>query len=65
MAGSVTVSDGRVSVRSPAVVADLHALTSWALERGLKLSELTVRRPTLEDVYLQLTATPTGEVEHG
>ena len=34
----------------------LHQLTGWALERGLELEGLTVDRPTLEDVYLQLTA---------
>jgi ABC-2 type transport system ATP-binding protein len=33
----------------------LHALTGWAVERGTLLHGLTVRRPSLEDVYLQLT----------
>ncbi|HEY4948148.1 MAG TPA: ABC transporter ATP-binding protein [Acidimicrobiales bacterium] len=33
----------------------LHALTSWAVERGEVLSGLTVSRPSLEDVYLALT----------
>ncbi|MFP3712611.1 ATP-binding cassette domain-containing protein [Puerhibacterium sp. TATVAM-FAB25] len=32
----------------------LHALTGWALARDLELPALTVRRPTLEDVYLAL-----------
>jgi ABC-2 type transport system ATP-binding protein len=34
---------------------DLNRLTAWALERGVELDGLEVRRPTLEDVYLQLT----------
>ncbi len=34
----------------------LHELTSEALARGQRLEELTVGRPTLEDVYLELTA---------
>jgi ABC-2 type transport system ATP-binding protein len=34
----------------------LHCLTSWALERGIELPGLTVSRPSLEDVYLELTA---------
>ena len=34
----------------------LHALTTEALERGEELEALEVRRPTLEDVYLGLTA---------
>ena len=34
----------------------LHALTEQALAEGWRLEELTVGRPTLEDVYLELTA---------
>ncbi len=34
----------------------LHRLTGWALRRGHTLPDLTVQRPSLEDVYLQLTA---------
>jgi ABC-2 type transport system ATP-binding protein len=34
----------------------LHELTAEALARGEELAELEVRRPTLEDVYLELTA---------
>jgi ABC-2 type transport system ATP-binding protein len=34
----------------------LHELTSEALARGERLDELTVSRPSLEDVYLELTA---------
>ena len=34
----------------------LHELTSAALARGERLEALTVTRPTLEDVYLELTA---------
>ncbi len=36
-------------------MAELHELTGWALARGLELTDLEVRRPTLEDVYLELT----------
>jgi ABC-2 type transport system ATP-binding protein len=34
----------------------LHQLTAEALERGEELEALEVRRPTLEEVYLELTA---------
>jgi ABC-2 type transport system ATP-binding protein len=34
----------------------LHELTAAALARGERLEGLTVTRPTLEDVYLELTA---------
>jgi ABC-2 type transport system ATP-binding protein len=33
----------------------LHQLTGWALDRATPLDDLTVSRPTLEDVYLELT----------
>jgi ABC-2 type transport system ATP-binding protein len=34
----------------------LHELTGEALAEGRRLEELSVGRPTLEDVYLELTA---------
>jgi ABC-2 type transport system ATP-binding protein len=33
----------------------LHELSGAALDRGERLEELTVTRPSLEDVYLELT----------
>jgi ABC-2 type transport system ATP-binding protein len=33
----------------------LHALTHWAVERNTSLNGLTVSRPSLEDIYLELT----------
>jgi ABC-2 type transport system ATP-binding protein len=47
---------GRVVLESTHVTADLYALAGWALEHDLELDDLEVNRPTLEDVYLQLTA---------
>ncbi len=41
----------------------LNRLTSEALERGERLEDLTVTRPSLEDVYLQLTSTEAEEAE--
>jgi ABC-2 type transport system ATP-binding protein len=46
---------GRVTLRTERPMAELHALTGWALERDLELTDLEIRRPTLEDVYLELT----------
>jgi ABC-2 type transport system ATP-binding protein len=37
----------------------LHRLTGEALERGERLEGLEVTRPSLEDVYLELTADQT------
>ena len=36
-------------------MAELAQLTARALEQGLELEELEVKRPTLEDIYLELT----------
>jgi ABC-2 type transport system ATP-binding protein len=47
---------GRIVLPSSHVAADLHTLSGWALERELELDDLEVSRPTLEDVYLSLTA---------
>jgi ABC-2 type transport system ATP-binding protein len=44
----------RVEFWSRSVTLDLAVLTSWALSRGLELEELTVSRPSLEEVYLEL-----------
>ena len=33
----------------------LHELTAAALARGERLEDLSVTRPSLEDVYLELT----------
>jgi ABC-2 type transport system ATP-binding protein len=52
---------GTWELRTSQPTADLHALTGWALGRGTELDALTVSQPTLEDVYLQLTASPEGE----
>ena len=41
----------------------LHDLTGAALARGERLQSLTVSRPTLEDVYLELTAGDEGADE--
>ena len=38
----------------------LHLLTGWALEGGHELVGLLVERPSLEDVYLRLTAATEG-----
>jgi ABC-2 type transport system ATP-binding protein len=53
--GDVEISDGRAVLRTHEPVPALNALTSWALERGHDLPALEVERPSLEDIYLQLT----------
>jgi len=41
-------------VESTDTTRDLHRLTTWALDEGIALEGLTVSKPSLEDVYLQL-----------
>jgi ABC-2 type transport system ATP-binding protein len=48
--------DGRAVIRAERPLPVLRALADWADEAGAELPDLEVRRPTLEDVYLQLVA---------
>jgi ABC-2 type transport system ATP-binding protein len=48
-------TDGRIVLESDRPLADVKLLADWALGHGLDLPDLDVRRPSLEDVYLQLT----------
>jgi ABC-2 type transport system ATP-binding protein len=53
-----SANDGRVVLESERPLRDLKLLADWALERDVDLPDLDVRRPSLEDVYLELTAEP-------
>jgi ABC-2 type transport system ATP-binding protein len=47
--------DGLVTVETTEPTRTLHELTGWALARGTVLDQLTVDRPSREDIYLRLT----------
>ena len=47
--------DGRVTLTSDTPLAHVGTLAEWASARGIDLPDLDVRRPTLEEVYLELT----------
>jgi ABC-2 type transport system ATP-binding protein len=49
-------SNGRVVFTTATPTHDLAPLLAWASDRDVELDELSVRRATLEDAYLQLTA---------
>ena len=49
------VADGVLELRTQDPTRVLHELTAWALERNRPLEALEVNRPSLEDVYLDLT----------
>jgi ABC-2 type transport system ATP-binding protein len=52
---SYRLNGERVSLETNDPVAELAKLTGRALEQGLDLEELEVKRPSLEDIYLELT----------
>jgi len=59
LGAGTTVSEpapGRVLVVAPHGLRTSHAITGWALERGHELRGFEVTQPSLEDVYLRLTA---------
>ncbi len=53
----VPSGSGWVEGETKAPTETLHAVTAWALARGIELDGLTVMPPSLEDVYLDLTRT--------
>ena len=50
---------GSTILHSQNPLAHLQILADWALSRGFDLPDLDVHRPTLEEVYLSLTAAVT------
>ena len=54
------IEEGVVTARTARPTETLHELTEWALSRSLELEDLSVTRPSLEDVYLEL-ADPEGQ----
>ncbi len=55
MGTSRRVAASTVEVRSVQPTADIHTLTEWALATDVELADLSLTRPSLEDVYLDLT----------
>jgi ABC-2 type transport system ATP-binding protein len=52
----VEVSGNEVAVKTDKPQRTLYRLTGWAESEGLELAALDVRRPSLEDVFLELTS---------
>jgi ABC-2 type transport system ATP-binding protein len=53
--GQIVDGDGVLTIRTDDVTRAVHEVTGWALEHGVDLEVLEVTRPSLEDVYLELT----------
>jgi ABC-2 type transport system ATP-binding protein len=58
--GQVPLGDGTLELRTEHPTKVLHELAAWALDRGADLEALEVYRPTLEDIYLELTGGEAG-----
>jgi ABC-2 type transport system ATP-binding protein len=56
-------SEGMLCIESTEPTRALFVLTSWATDRGIELHDLTVSRPSLEDVYLALVREAGAAVE--
>jgi ABC-2 type transport system ATP-binding protein len=54
--GADALPEDLVVLRTADVVSLLNRLTAWALERRVELIALEVTRPSLEDVYLEVTS---------
>ena len=52
---AATVADDVVTIEAEEPTEILHRLTGWALDHGTTLAQLSVERPSLEDIYLRLT----------
>jgi ABC-2 type transport system ATP-binding protein len=59
--GRVELVDRTLRVQTPHPTRDMNTLTGWAMNRGIELDSLQLSRPSLEEVYLQLT----DEAGHG
>ena len=57
---AAAVSEGTVLLTTDDPTGALHELTGWALERGIRLDNLEISRPSLEDVYLEITGGEAG-----
>lgn len=55
------VDEGVIELETQDPTRLLYDLTSWAVQAGVKLEAIEVTRPTLEDVYLEITEGPAAE----
>jgi ABC-2 type transport system ATP-binding protein len=58
--GEWSRENGRTVLQTSDPTRTLNELTGWAIANGVELQGLEVSRPSLEDVYLELTGTESG-----
>jgi ABC-2 type transport system ATP-binding protein len=49
------IANGLIEIETGSPTRTLHDLTSWAVGEGIELERLELTRPSLEDIYLELT----------
>ncbi len=59
--GQAELPDGSFEIRAEDPTRPVHQLTGWALDGGVRFEVLEVSRPSLEDVYLEITGGEEGE----
>jgi ABC-2 type transport system ATP-binding protein len=55
------LEDGSYAVNTADPTTVLHSITGWAIDRGYAFETIDVQRPTLEDIYLEITGGEEGE----
>jgi ABC-2 type transport system ATP-binding protein len=58
--GQEGAADGTQGIRTQTPTLALQRLTTWAIDHGVELEGLEVSRPSLEDVYLEITGGEEG-----
>ncbi len=58
--GQTQLPDGSFELAADDVTRAVHRITSWAVEQGTSFEVLEITRPTLEDVYIELTGGEEG-----
>jgi ABC-2 type transport system ATP-binding protein len=59
--GARMSADGTYECEPEDLTHTLHELTGWAMEQNLELDALQILRPSLEDIYLELTGDSSHE----
>jgi ABC-2 type transport system ATP-binding protein len=59
--GQTPAGDGSFELRADDPTRALYTLTGWAVEHGIAFETIDAERPSLEDVYLELTGGEEGQ----
>ena len=60
---AVSLVEGQISIPSQEPLREVALLAAWAEAGGHKVRDLEVKRPSLEDIYIELTTKPKSKKE--